>query len=1349
MPTTNNRSFTARIGRVSLTLLAGAGLAASSLALAHERPLANGGAESLGEVVPSKDDVYKAAQSKDGLIKRRERRSEAVASEPKRRRGVVPRGGFALEESVRRRTAGTGPSSKTPGRSVGLSKGTVDTRPSPYINPGPVLKPQKEIQLPRAIAFDFDPVTGVGFVMSPNMEPRLLNLRPANASNAWVGNLVEDPIATVFMLETTYGLCGMVNSPRFGSFRVLPGASREQVAITSQNKDEMGTCGEAPLMTDAKILELKAALGMDTESDQFGTLAAVGGGIPECYGPGLNNNLDGPPNDTSYFVRLESQNCNTQPIVESGTADLPDETVRRFGYPCDGGGTDVDGDGIIDPPAPAFDFILDLLYGYDLYALEVAPGGYNSIAARAAYEVALTNEVLFNSQLRMKLRLVGVELATTVGGAGTLEPYRGSCNPTIDLGVLTSIGGTFNAGADNLQLELRDERGADMVIMMVGCNFTSTGGIASVNSASPMGNYNPIPSGVITWGNGFTTFTHEFGHMLGGLHAFESSEPAGDADEGCFGVGDVPYEEFCEEWSEGCAGPINDVPDMFPPVGDYPAEYLGGARLPVDAGEVTNLTTIMAYGVDGSAEILHYANPEVLYQPSAEIPYGGVTGLWSCNCCLNDGNTTANAWIMHESILNLASGTVPSFLDANGYEHFISSSRKGWNQPDGRHSGAGYPPSYGEIIGAANAQPIPSFAGFAQWRCRTIPYDCNQNGLLDTEELDGYAIGGNVGRLVDANFDRVPDGCWSRDCSDAPTIDPNDDPAATAVQAFTPLEPNPADPTRLEGSGGVISDVNYTESILEGVPAVGGEDDEYWFFEPTEIRIDNLVHPALSQIKIELVKRQVGTGDLLPSENPTERRWTIFECTADSSTKALSGSYVFRTAGGSDVPRPASTALRYDTACSVIGSNLQGFVLPGGLYTFASFEIGNEAVPFNDEWLIRITDSVAGSSGFFGGCSMKVNVLPFDEDCNADGVPDTCGEAFSFDTDCNFNGTADSCELASEPLSDCNLNGVLDDCEDNSFLTDLGGPLWDANLDGEVGGVWLWTGAGEDPCLLDGEVAGDVTADTCYIRVQLGNPTFVDPADFGANPCAVLAVAPINPNGRPDLCDIIQSQLSELDEFPDLDTNDNLFIDCFEEGLGCATRTYNTAEDPNRPSGSGAVLNDFVITTSTINISGQPESCFGGASINCVTPGSTVTAPIEISIHDFQHDELENLIVNLVHVDPNGVESSVTLLGFGCSVAGYLKPGENTYVFSDGSTTTLCAALSLGTQAPDGEANPYRPETSDLGSAFSNTRIEGSWTLEFIDPFIGGVGSFSSWDLRLNFRPPDNNGDGTPDVCEE
>jgi hypothetical protein len=1150
------------------------------------------------------------------------------------------------------------------------------------------------------------------------------------------------------MLETVYGLSGMVSSPRFGSFRVLPGANPEQVAVTSQNREELGTCKMMSPLSDEEILEMKAVLRGTTveEEKEFGTLAAVGGGLPECYGPDWTNNT-GDPNETSYFVRLETQSCASQPIVESGTADLPDETLRResVNFPCSGSSGSL--------PAPTFDFIIDILYGYDFNTLEVAAGGYNSVAARAAIEVALTNEVFFNSQMRVKVRLVGVELATTPGPDGSLVPFVGSCNPTVDLGTLQSIGSSFNQGADNLQMELKDERGADMVLMMVGCNFSSVGGIAGLNSPTADGNYNPLPSGVITWGNPFTTFTHELGHMLGAEHAYASTEPEGDEDSACYNEGDVDYEEYCDLWVEGagCAAP-NDVTNGLPPNQVYPQEYVGGARLPIDTNfEVTSLTTIMAYPIEDSTEILHFSNPEVAYQGSADLPYDGPTGLWSCNCCILGGNTSANAWIMHESILNLASGVVPSYQDVNEFEHFVSASRPGWNQPDGLISGAGYAPNYGEILQLSDATIFPAFAGFPQWRCRTIPYDCNQNGLLDTEELDGFAIGGNVGGLLDENFDRVPDGCWARDCSDSPTIDPSDDPSATAVQGFIPIDFDPSDPGRLSGPGGVILDVNYSESILDGVPVLGGDDDEYWFFEPTEIRIDNLVHPALSQLKIELVKRQAGTGNLSPSENPTERRWTVFECSSDSSTKALSGSYVFRTAGGSEspAPRPASTALRFDTACRVISSNLQGFVLPGGEYSFGNFGIGNEAVPFNQEWLIRITDQAAGSSGFYGGVSMKVNVLPLLEDCNADGVPDTCGEAFTFDTDCNFNGTADSCELASDPLSDCNFNDVLDACEDNSFLTDLGGPLWDANLDQVVGGARVWTGAGADPCLLDGENGSDVTEDTCYIRLVLGSPTFVNPADFGANPCAVLAVAPINSNGRPDLCDIIQSQLSDLDEFPDLDVNDNLFIDCFEEGLGCSTRVFNTAEDPNRPSGSGAILNDFVVTSSTINISSEPESCFGGTTINCVTPGSRVTSPIVVSIQDLQHEELENLIVNLIHVDPQGLESSVTLLGFDCAVAGFLKPGQNTYVFSDASNTTLCEALSLGSEADDGEDNPYRPEGSDLGSSFSNTLIAGSWTLEFIDPLLGGTGSFSSWDLRLNFRPPDFNGNGTPDVCEE
>ncbi len=68
------------------------------------------------------------------------------------------------------------------------------------------------------------------------------------------------------------------------------------------------------------------------------------------------------------------------------------------------------------------------------------------------------------------------------------------------------------------------------------------------------------------------------------------------------------------------------------------------------------------------------------------------------------------------------------------------------------------------------------------------------------------------------------------------------------------------------------------------------------------------------------------------------------------------------------------------------------------------------------------------------------------EDCNGNGVPDSCDIALGFNGDCNANGVPDACEMP--PLcptcSDCNTNMIPDDC-DVALCGDLGGN----------GGTWV------------------------------------------------------------------------------------------------------------------------------------------------------------------------------------------------------------------------------------------------------------------------------------------------------
>ncbi len=53
----------------------------------------------------------------------------------------------------------------------------------------------------------------------------------------------------------------------------------------------------------------------------------------------------------------------------------------------------------------------------------------------------------------------------------------------------------------------------------------------------------------------------------------------------------------------------------------------------------------------------------------------------------------------------------------------------------------------------------------------------------------------------------------------------------------------------------------------------------------------------------------------------------------------------------------------------------------------------------------------------------------FADDCNADGVSDSCEIADGISLDCNLNGVPDTCDLLFGGSADCNDNGIPDDCD--------------------------------------------------------------------------------------------------------------------------------------------------------------------------------------------------------------------------------------------------------------------------------------------------------------------------------
>ena len=592
----------------------------------------------------------------------------------------------------------------------------------------------------------------------------------------------------------------------------------------------------------------------------------------------------------------------------------------------------------------------------------------------------------------------------------------------------------------------------------------------------------------------------------------------------------------------------------------------------------------------------------------------------------------------------------------------------------------------------------------AQYRCRKIPYDCNQNGFLDTLEFDGIALNGNADGLLDVDNDRVPDGCFPRTCYESPNNTGTGDALLGFVPVGTGFPENPVDPERLFGNGGTLPDNGIFVSDLRGVPERNDPQDIYWAYEPTEIRIEGMVHPQFTQMEIELVREDV-YGE--------EQIWSVLNCTdlqgQSGVSNTLAGTYVFNlSARPADVNSfPAATTLSGRDLCTVASSGEYGNLIPGGVYRPTSDLVDFKSTPFNDRWFLRFTDTAIGGAGFFSGWSLKMTVLPYQQDCNSDGIPDRCVDAFSFDSDCNLNGVADSCEIVSAPSGnsiDCDLNGVIDDCEDTSFLLDLGGGVWDA--DGESLGT---------------DEANEA-ADTAYIIVTLGC------ADF--NPDNICT-----PNCRPDLCDIIADS--------NLDANNNFILDCIEgENVLCQSRSYNSSDKGT--TGVGMDITDLTIVESTIEVLAEVED---DPVYEAVLDGATVLGNIKLSIHDLKHGRLGDVQISLLHRSPSGLRVTDLLL-FGCEGTGYLADPDispTTYKFSANADSTLCEAADQGSVIPPTVF--YLPVDGSFSDHIGASAV-GTWTLQIFDGVFGQTGSFSSWDLEFVHRPPDFNNNGTPDVCE-
>lgn len=94
---------------------------------------------------------------------------------------------------------------------------------------------------------------------------------------------------------------------------------------------------------------------------------------------------------------------------------------------------------------------------------------------------------------------------------------------------------------------------------------------------------------------------------------------------------------------------------------------------------------------------------------------------------------------------------------------------------------------------------------------------------------------------------------------------------------------------------------------------------------------------------------------------------------------------------------------------------------------------GVEGDDFGHTIALDGTTLVAGAAGGgidvnHSGSAYAYDLLPFSQDCNANGVPDPCEIATGTSTDCNGNGILDECDIASQVSADCNHDGNPDEC---------------------------------------------------------------------------------------------------------------------------------------------------------------------------------------------------------------------------------------------------------------------------------------------------------------------------------
>ena len=299
--------------------------------------------------------------------------------------------------------------------------------------------------------------------------------------------------------------------------------------------------------------------------------------------------------------------------------------------------------------------------------------------------------------------------------------------------------------------------------------------------------------------------------------------------------------------------------------------------------------------------------------------------------------------------------------------------------------------------------------------------DCNQNGIDDFIEI------GN-GTSLDANENGIPDEC---------------DAASSCGYRVIRMTQQVGLPIPEFGAGTLVSLMTGANSIDTGrvVKMTLSLDMAHTWVSDVQVRLASLNGGVLVDEKAAIGSSNNCAGG----------------CSSTAGNKfAANMDGVYRFERDASLPSPCSATTYLFNGCN--GSNCDDCaVLPPGRFRTASTAVsgwfdGSAGQPSNfrleSTWRLTVLDDRPNDVGSLRSWTLDIVYAPdsftIEEDCDGDGLPNTCDEDLDLDgesdvceqldgaRDCNRNGIFDDVELVEGTEQDCDENGVPDSCQPDS-----------------------------------------------------------------------------------------------------------------------------------------------------------------------------------------------------------------------------------------------------------------------------------------------------------------------------